>query len=313
MSVRIVDAHHHLWDLEAVHYPWLVSRGVNRFFGDPAPIQKNYLADNLLKDATGYDLLGSVHIQVGAAPGENHRETEWLQATGDEGGLPSAIVAYTELEAPDVEVQLDQHLAYSRVRGIRQIVGRSAEEDAVTGSGKLLDDDHWQEGLHVLAGKGLSFDLQLIPQQMQRCAEVLSRLPELNVALCHCGSPCDQTDAGMSEWRSGLTALAALQNVHCKISGLGMFNHAWTTNSIRPIVETVIEVFGTHRSMFGSNFPVDKLHADYARIWGAYDEITIGLTQAERAALFVENATAFYRLQPFTAPASPFAPVSRRP
>ena len=57
-----------------------------------------------------------------------------------------------------------------------------------------------------------------------------------------------------------------------------------------------IEAFGVSRCMFGSNFPVDKLHASYSKVWSAYDAITAGLSEAERRALFVENARAFYSL-----------------
>jgi predicted TIM-barrel fold metal-dependent hydrolase len=296
VTLKIIDAHHHLWDLHASHYPWLMAQGVKRFFGDPAPIQKNYLVEDLRADAAQFDLQASVHIQVGVEPGEELGETEWLHFTGETEGLPSAIVSYCELERPDIEAQIAGHTKYARVRGMRQIVGRSAEEDVRTGSGKLLDDACWVDGLRHLAKAGLSFDLQLIPQQMHRCAEVLSDVPDLDVALCHCGSPWDQSEKGLREWRAGLSELAALENVHCKISGLGMFDHDWSTDSIRPVVETVIEVFGTHRCMFGSNFPVDKLHATYDRVWGAYDEITSGLSAWQRAAMFLENAAAFYRI-----------------
>lgn len=273
-----------------------MARGVRRFFGDPEPIQKNYLVDDLRADAAGFDLVGSVHVQVGVAPGDELSESEWLQFTADSEGLPSAIVAYCELERPDIATQLENHATFSRVRGVRQIVGRSVEEDARTGSGGLLEDEHWLRGLRVLAASGLSFDLQLIPQQMQHCAELLCEVPKLDVALCHCGSPWDQTDSGLRKWRAGLASLAALENVHCKISGLGMFDHDWTTASIRPIVEAVIEEFGFQRCMFGSNFPVDKLHASYDRVWGAYAELATQFTDAQRASMFRENAAAFYRI-----------------
>ena len=68
--MRIVDAHHHLWDLDAVRYPWLMARGVRRFFGDPTPIQKNYLVSDLRADADDYVIDASVHVQVGVAPGD---------------------------------------------------------------------------------------------------------------------------------------------------------------------------------------------------------------------------------------------------
>jgi predicted TIM-barrel fold metal-dependent hydrolase len=293
---RIVDAHHHLWDLEACHYPWLMARGAKRFFGDPAPIQTNYLVDDLRADAASYDLEASVHIQVGVAPGDEVRESAWLQETGDAAGLPTAIVAYCELDDPHAMSVIEAQLEYARVRGVRQIVGRSEEEDAASGSGKLINNRRWRENIAALGELGLSFDLQLIPNQMAAVSEVLAESPRTQFALCHCGSPWDQTARGIAAWRDGLRMLADLPNVYCKISGLGMFDHDWYEDSIRPIVESCIEVFGAERCMFGSNFPVDKLHATYGRVWSAFESITAGLSDADRLRLFGDTAREFYRL-----------------
>ena len=79
-------------------------------------------------------------------------------------------------------------------------------------------------------------------------------------------------------WQQGLQKLAQLPNFHCKISGLGMFDHDWTTDSLRPVVETVIEIFGPERCMFGSNFPVDKLHRDYHSLWQSYLQLCTAMT-----------------------------------
>jgi predicted TIM-barrel fold metal-dependent hydrolase len=291
---RIIDAHHHLWDLEACDYPWLMAKGVKRFFGDPTPIQKNYLVSDLRHDAQRYELEASVHIQVGVAPGSEMDETAWLQEVGDEEGLPSAIVAYCELDRGDAPTVLATHMQNSRVRGVRQIIGRSDEEDATTGSGQLIDDSVWQDNLEMLGELGLSFDLQLTPGQVPRVAEVLAMAPDTQVALCHCGSPWDQSASGLASWRDGLRLLASLPNVACKVSGLGMFDHDWTVDRIRPIVEACIEAFGVRRTMFGSNFPVDKLHADYTTIWSAYEEITSGLSEADQQSLFANTARTFY-------------------
>jgi predicted TIM-barrel fold metal-dependent hydrolase len=293
---RIIDAHHHLWDLSACCYPWLMEQGVVRFFGDPAPIQKNYLVADLLEDAATFELAESVHVQVGVAAGDEVRETAWLEATASEHGLPSAIVAYCDLAAEDAQQILDSHSQAPRLRGVRQIVGRSESEDAVTGSGALLENPLWRDNLGSLRERGLSFDLQLIPPQLTKVAEVLELLPGLKVALCHCGSPWDQTAAGMRAWRTGLERLARLPDVYCKISGLSMFNHDWKLEELRPIVDTCIELFGPARCMFGSNFPVDKLHKSWDEIWFAYEEIAGGYTAQEQSLLFVETAAGFYRL-----------------
>lgn len=294
--MRIVDAHHHLWNLSAVNYPWLMEKGVVRFFGDPAPIRKNYLVADLREDASGYELSGSVHIQVGAAEGQELRETAVVQSMSDEHDLPSAIVAFCDLSADNAEHILREQLAFPAVRGIRQIVGRSVKEDASSGTDRLIDDVRWQSGLGLLEKFGLSFDLQLIPPQIARIAEVLADHPRLSVALCHCGSPWDQSPEGLASWRRGIELLAAMPNVYCKISGLSMFDHHWTIGSIQPIVEACIESFGADRCMFGSNYPVDKLHKTYLEIWQAYEQITAGLSDTEKADLFGDTARRFYRI-----------------
>jgi predicted TIM-barrel fold metal-dependent hydrolase len=294
--MHIVDAHHHLWDLEAVRYPWLMARGVRRFFGDPTPIQQDYLVDDFRADAGDYVIDASVHIQVGVAQGDEVRETDWLQETAERDGLPSAIVAFVELEKADAMDIVEQHRAFSRVRGMRQIVGRSDEEDAKTGSGKLIADPRWREHLAAIGDLGLSFDLQLTPGQVPAVAEVLATVPGTRVALCHCGSPWDQTPSGLESWRRGIELLAELPQISVKISGLGMFDHDWTVDTIRPIVEACIDAFGPERAMFGSNFPVDRLHADFATVWGAYETITAGLSAADRRRLFGDTARTFYRI-----------------
>ena len=102
----------------------------------------------------------------------------------------------------------------------------------------------------------------------------------------------------MTMWRSGMRALAANPNVSVKISGLGMLDHDWTADSIRPIVLEAIDIFGPDRAMFASNFPVDKLYTDYPTIFQAFSQITADFTPAERARLFAGTAIEFYDLTP---------------
>jgi predicted TIM-barrel fold metal-dependent hydrolase len=306
--MQFVDAHHHLWDLGYCHYPWLMAQGVQRFFGDPAPIQKNYLVDDLVSESRDWRPAKSVHIQVGAEESDSLKESQWLQQVADSAsshssfrslaasGLPNAIVAFVDLAAKDAKSKIDQQAEIANVKGVRQIVGRHPDEDRQTGTDSLVDDPALTAGLRYLAQMGMSFDLQLIPPQYDDVWSVFSTLPELPVAICHCGSPWDQSPAGLEHWRHGMRRFAELPNIHCKISGLGMFKHDWSIEEIQPLVLDTIEIFGTRRVMFGSNFPVDKLYGSYERIWNAYDEITSGFSTTERADLFSNNAEVFYRI-----------------
>ncbi len=290
----IYDAHHHLWDLEAVHYPWLAARGVKRFFGDPTPIQKNYLPEDLLDDIGELPIRKSVHIQVGAADDQHLAEAEWVQKMADTSPLPSAMVAFCALESAERSHRLDQLEKFPALRGVRQIVGRAPEEDRHSGSAQLLDNPAWLRGLHELQGRGLRFDLQLIPELMQKSFSVFRQVDELPVALCHAGSPWYREREGWALWRKGLCDLASLPRTVCKISGLGMFDHDWTVETLRPVVETVIDTFGPERCMLGSNFPVDKLYTDYQRLWQAYLELIAQYSAHEQAALKRECCANFY-------------------
>ena len=299
----MADAHHHLWDLSAVDYPWLQARGVKRFFGDPTPIQKDYLVQNYREDIGELNVTHSVHIQVGAADDQHFAESQSIQAMADlwpESNTANAIVAYCDLESPDVHKQLDQLAELNNLRGIRQIVGRAPEEDAATGTDSLINNPRWLDGLGELEQRGLSFDLQLIPDQMLRVAEVLRQVPNLKVALCHCGSPWYRDERGWNMWKEGLQALADNPNVYCKISGLSMFDHDWQPQTLKPIVDTVVSTFGADRVMCGSNFPVDKLHTNYLRLWQAYiallEQHPDQISEQELAAMIRSNCLNFYKI-----------------
>lgn len=288
--MTMIDAHHHLWDLQAVHYPWLMARGVERFFGDPTPIQRNYLLDEFRRDAAGF--AGSVHIQVGAEDGL--AEARWVQAVSDATpDWPMAQVVFCDLTSDDLAAQLDVFQALSTVRGVRQIVGRAPGEDAVTGTNALLGDPRFLAGLVEVGKRGLSFDLQLIPELMGQTAKVLAQAPDTPVALCHAGSPHDRSTAGLAAWATALRAMSDLPQVTCKLSGLGMFAHDWQTEDFRPIVAEVLLQFTADRVMFGSNFPVDSLSSDYARLLDAMQTL---VPAADHRAVFGQTAARFYGL-----------------
>jgi predicted TIM-barrel fold metal-dependent hydrolase len=285
-----IDAHHHLWDLGAVRYPWLEARGVARFFGDPTPIQRDYPIGEFRRDAAGFG--ASVHIQVGAEDG--WAEARWVQGVADATpDWPMAQVVFCDLTASDLADRLDRFATLSTLRGVRQIVGRAPGEDAVSGTNALLDDPRFAAGLRMAGARELSFDLQLIPELYEGMARVLDAAPEVPVALCHAGSPHDRSAAGLSDWAARLKLLSARPQVVCKLSGLGMFDHGWTVERIRPIVETVLDQFGPERCMFGSNFPVDSLYSDYAAIVSAYEAL---IPEAAQQAVFHDTAARFYRL-----------------
>ena len=131
---------------------------------------------------------------------------------------------------------------------------------------------------------------------MPAAAELASRHPDTPMILNHTGMPADRDAAGLQAWRTGMQALAQQPNVAVKISGLAMLDWQWTIESLRPFVLQTLDIFGTERCLFASNFPVDRLFGSFARQYGAYQSLTATLSPTERAQLFASNAERIYRI-----------------
>ena len=179
----------------------------------------------------------------------------------------------------DVEAVLEQHCGHANMRGIRYILNYEAGEPLYCAAerGDWLRDPQWRSGFALLGRYGLSFDLQIFWQQMADARDLARAFPDTQIILNHTGMPRKREPDYVEAWRNGMRTLAAAPNVAAKISGLSMFHHDWTPALIRPFVLDTIEIFGAGRCMFASNFPVDRLHAEYRAIWQAFDGITAEL------------------------------------
>jgi predicted TIM-barrel fold metal-dependent hydrolase len=189
------------------------------------------------------------------------------------------------------------HAAFANTRGIRHIVNWHPDlAKTYVSRPDLLTDPAWLAGFALLRKYGLSFDLQLYPSQMADAARLAARHPDTLIILNHAGMPVDRDAEAIALWRRGMGGLAAAPNVLVKISGLGMVDWHWTEASIRPFVLETIEIFGVGRSMFASNFPVDRLYSSFDTLYRAFKNIVADFQPAERRKLFHDNATAAYRL-----------------
>ncbi len=293
-DLPFVDAHVHLWDLDLIAYPWLSApfdeEGPN---GSVEPIAQTYLLDHYLADAEGWDVRGIVHVDAGAEASAALAETEWLQAMADEKGMPNAIIAFAALDDPNVETLLSAHARHPNVRGIRHIVNWHSDPRRTYSQRDVTGDEAWQRGFALLERFELSFDLQAYPAQFTALATLIARHPETQVIINHTGMA---VPAEWQEWRAGMRALAALPNVAVKLSGMGFTYRPWTLAQLRPYLLEAIDMFGTARAMFASDFPTDRLFGSFADHLDAYDDITSVFSDDERRDLWGRNANRIYRL-----------------
>lgn len=301
--MQITDAHHHLWcpvnDTTNINYVWLKKIGAPKPFGDPTPIQRDYLLDEFRAESSKHEIVASIHVQADGAIPNPVRESEWLQQLSHKHALPSAHIGFLDLTAANAQATLERYQQLSGFRGVRQILSRIDDRPDISFVPEhYLQNPIWRDQFSLLAEHNLSFDLQLYPQQMAEAATFLSEHPNVPVVIDHAGSPYDQSTAGLKQWHAGMKELAALPHCHVKLSGFGMFDTQWTADSIQPLFDGMLELFGAERMMWGSNFPVDKLMRDYdfviGEIMGCAERC--GLSAKEITQIFHHSAQAFYRL-----------------
>jgi predicted TIM-barrel fold metal-dependent hydrolase len=296
--MKIVDAHHHFWDLGRNYYPWLADHEEKHFFlGDYSGLKKNYLPTDYRRDAEGFDVVATVHVEAEWDRERQVAETAWLHEVNAAHGLPSVVVGHVWLAAENCEEVLRGHMKYPLFRGVRSKPVTSLSPERMTpGAPGTIQDPAWRKGLALLDELDLTYDLRVPFWHLPEAAEAIGAHPSLPVVLNHTGFPWDRSEAGIAAWRKAMKAIAACPNVMLKISELGLKDAAWTVESNRGVVMDALEIFGVERCMWASNFPVAGLRIGYKAQLEGILEILKDLPAAALDKIFHRNAAAFYRI-----------------
>jgi len=294
--MKIIDAHHHLWDIGLHDYPWLKKDSKN-------PLSKNYLIDNFNRDIGNLDVIKSVHVQGEMSHKDSLKETSWLQEiseTEESTGKPNGIVAYEDLNSGELSKNLEKQKTYPNVRGIRQILNYSdtdPELNVYEGVSKnFLNDIKWKNGFSLLKNFDLSFDLQVWPSQLLSSDKLAKDFPDTLIILNHTGCPLlNGKKSDEDEWHQGMKKLSQNENVVVKISGLFMRGNPGD-KYLDELINETINLFGTERCFFASNFPVDSVKISYKELWDYFSDVSEKYTESEKEKLFYLNAQNYYRI-----------------
>ena len=297
---RIIDAHHHLWDLDIIYYPWLTDEIVPDFlFGDYAKIRKTYLPEDMRRQMQGWNVEMTVHVEAERADSEQVQETAWLSEMHERFHLPNAIIGHVWLADPKVEERLHQHMQYPLFRGVRSKprTGKTGREANLTGPA-TMSDPQWRRGLQLLETLGLIYDFRVPYYHLKEGAGLPGLCPGLQFIVNHAGLPRDRSPEGLAIWRDGMKALAAHPNVAVKVSGISLPGMPWTVETQGAVILETIDIFGIDRCMFASNFPPDNCVTEYAPMMEAFETIMSRFSEDECDRFFYANAKKYYRPAP---------------
>jgi predicted TIM-barrel fold metal-dependent hydrolase len=335
-DLPIIDPHHHFWDLRTVigsnrttpsHVFEQVIAMTPRYLLDEllADMRSGHnvratvfleCSQNYNQDAPAdFRCVGETEFVNGIAA---------MSASGLYGDIRvcAGIVGKVDLRIGDAaRAVLEAHMAAAstRFRGIRHSASFDADP-AVLGplarvpAGLYLSDE-FRTGFRHLAPLGLSFDAWLLEPQLPDLIDLARAFPETTIVLDHVGTPLGiasyqgKLPERFPIWREHMQQLAKLDNVNVKIGGLAMpfcsfdsfLSEPEAPSTLlaehwKPYVETTIELFGSKRCMFESNFPVDRGSCTYATLWNALKRLAAHCSKDEKTALFSGTAARVYRL-----------------
>lgn len=274
-----IDAHHHLWNYDPVEYDWIDD--------SMAILKKDFLIKDLEKTLHHNGFSSSIAVQAR----QSMEETLWLLTLAEQTNLIKGVVGWIDLKSDTLAQQLDELAKYKKLVGFRHVI--QGENDPA-----FMQNPDFIRGLQMLADRGYRYDLLVFAHQLPAAAEMLAQIPNLHVVIDHIAKPDIKSRSDFDTWQQNMALLAHNAKCYCKLSG--MVTEAdwlnWHSDDFHPFMQTVLDLFGQDRIMFGSDWPVCLVAADYDQVKSlVLDFINVQAPDAKELILG-QNAHKFYQL-----------------
>jgi len=273
-----IDSHQHFWKYDPVRYDWIDD--------SMSVIQKDFLPKDLepILKANGFD--GCITVQSH----QSEQENEFQLANADSHSFIKGVVGWVDLQSPKTEERLDYYQQFEKLKGFRHILQGEPQRDFMLRPAFL-------NGISLLKKYGYTYDILILPDQLKYTAEFVAQFPDQRFVIDHIAKP-NIKQQELKEWEKGIKAIAAFENVYCKVSG--MVTEAdwenWQPADFNNYLEVVTNSFGTSRLMYGSDWPVCKVAADYGQVVDIVKDYFSAFSQTEQKAFFGGNAIEFYNI-----------------
>lgn len=274
-----IDSHQHFWNYDVVRDSWINT--------EMQVLRNDFLPQHLEPVLNQYQFDGCVVVQSDQSSQEN---TFQLNHAANHDFI-KGVVGWVDLQAPDIIDQLEALHVYKKLKGFRHILQGEADR-------ALMLKPAFQNGIAALSRFGFTYDLLILPDQLSFAETLVAGFPAQPFVLDHIAKPGIKS-GNINEWAKQVRSLAQHEQVYCKVSGLVTEADwkKWTPADFKPYLDVVFEAFGPKRLMYGSDWPVCLLAADYEQVLQLMEQYTGGLSQTEQALFWGENAVNFYNLK----------------
>jgi L-fuconolactonase len=275
----IVDAHQHFWRYNARRHAWITDA--------MQPLKRDFLPADLEPELIRNHVDGCIAVQAE----QSDAETEFLLELAAHLPRIVGVIGWIDLTSPTIEDHLRYYTAFRKLRGFRHIAQDEPDD-------RFLVRKNVLRGIKALHRFRYTYDILIYHRQLRAALELVSRLPDQRFVIDHIAKP-DIKSGNLEPWASQIRRIAAYPNVYCKLSGLVTEARwdSWKKEEFRPFLDTVWQAFGADRLMFGSDWPVCLLAADYARVKQLIEGYVQQFTESDRDQVFGKTAACFYGLE----------------
>jgi L-fuconolactonase len=273
-----IDAHHHLWKYNSDDYVWMND--------SMTVLRRDFLVRELERVMRESHIEGTVAVQAR----QTIAETEWLLELAARHSYILGVVGWVPLTEIDAGPILERLTQQPRLKAVRHVLHDEPDDFY------MLRSD-FNRGIGMLPSFGLAYDILIFERHLPQTMEFVDRHPRQIFVIDHIAKPRIR-DGILSPWRERIRELAKRENVYCKISGMATEADwkTWTSESLRPYLDVVLSAFGPGRLMFGSDWPVLTLAAEY-KVWmNTFQSFISELSPDEQESICRGTAIAAYRL-----------------
>lgn len=274
-----IDAHQHFWRIQRGDYGWITP--------DLPQLYRDFLPDDLLPHLERHRIDQTILVQ--AAP--TIAETEFLLKLSETTDMIGGVVGWIDVAAEDYREQYDKLKSHPKLVGLRVMIQDMPDE-------RIVLEPHFIEAMSYFAEQDVPIDLLVLSAQLPTLIELLDKLPGLRGVIDHIAKP-RIAEGAMEPWQSQMREIAKHPNIYCKLSGMitEADHDSWQPEDFTKYIQHIIEVFGTDRIMFGSDWPVCLLAGSYDDVFNVLAQaLPDTLTEADIAKLYGLNAKRFYKL-----------------
>ena len=273
-----IDSHQHFWQYDPVKYDWIDD--------SMAVIRKDFLPEDLepVLQANGFD--GCITVQSH----QSEQENEFQLANAEKHSFIKGVVGWVDLQAANIEERLAWYQQFRKMKGFRHVLQGEPQRD-------LMLKPDFLHGISLLKKYNYTYDILIFPDQLKYMPEFVAQFPDQPFVIDHIAKP-NIKKGEITEWEKDIKDFARFKNIYCKVSGMvteADWNN-WKPADFHKYLQIITEAFGTNRIMFGSDWPVCKVAADYEQVVSIIQDYFSAFSQTEQQDIFGGNAARFYGL-----------------